>query len=383
MRITLALILLAALPAAAAWPSGAQSGRRKPPAPSPSPSGRTRTVARSPAPPSQENSPTPTPTPAATTPTTAGSVVVADDTNAPPARPRPTPAPTPAPSTKTDVIDDDDEVVRISSNLVPVPATVVDERGRAVVDLELKDFELKVDGTVRPIGDLSRSETPVALALLFDNSSSIRPAREFEKKAAVAFFRHVMRPIDRAAVFSISTDPEMTLGLTSDVRALVRAIESFNKPEGATALFDTVALAAEYLRPHRGRKVIVVVSDGTDTISSRSFDETLARVLAADCQVYSVQTGNSDNANLRDLAGERRLEEFAANTGGSVHAPRATSEFESAFSQIAADLAQQYVLGYYPPEELRDGKFHTLTVSVATRRSLRVRTRRGYYSRKS
>jgi Ca-activated chloride channel family protein len=382
LRITLALILLVALPAAAAWPSGAQSGRRKATAPTPSTSGRARTVARTPAPPVRESSPTPapTPTPAPATKTpAAGAVVVADDDadTPPPARPRPTPAP----AAKNDDIEDD-EVVRISTNLVPVPATVVDERGRAVVDLELKDFELKVDGAVRPIGDLSRSETPVALALLFDNSSSIRPAREFEKKAAVAFFQRVMRPIDRAAVFSISTDPEMTLGLTSDVRALVRAIEGFNKPEGATALFDTVALAAEYLRPHRGRKVIVVVSDGTDTISSRSFDETLARVLAADCQVYSVQTGHSDNANLRDLAGERRLEEFAANTGGSVHAPRATSEFETAFSQIAADLAQQYVLGYYPPDELRDGKFHTLTVSVHTRRSLRVRTRRGYYSRK-
>ena len=179
-----------------------------------------------------------------------------------------------------------------------------------------------------------------------------------------------MRPIDRAAVFSISTDPEMTLGLTSDVRALVRAIESFGRPEGATALFDTVALAAEYLRPHRGRKVIVVVSDGTDTVSYRTFDETLARVLAADCQVYSVQTGHSDNAHLRDLPRERRLERFAANTGGSVHA-RARPDFDTAFSQIAA-TSPSNTSSATTSRRLRDGKFHTLTVSVATRRSLRV-----------
>jgi VWFA-related protein len=299
-----------------------------------------------------------------------------------------TPTPTPMPArtgvaSKTDAEEvDEEEVVRISSNLVPIPASVVDEQGRVVNDLELKDFELLVDGEVRPIGDVSRAETPVSIALLYDNSSSLRAGREFEKQAAVRFLRSVVRPIDRAAIYSISTEPELVQPLTNNVRALVRTIESFVKPEGATALFDTIAAAAEYLRPQSGRKVIVIVSDGTDTLSYLDFDTTISRVLADNCQVYAVQTGHSDNSNLRDLAGERRLLEFTGQTGGAVYVPRSNADLKQAFTQIAADLAQQYVLGYYATGERRDGRFRVLNLRVTTRPKLRVRTRKGFYSPK-
>lgn len=277
----------------------------------------------------------------------------------------------------------DEEVVRVSTSLVPVPASVVDARGHAVTDLKAEDFELRVDGQLKTVAEVSRSETPVSIALLFDNSSSLNEAREFEKKAAVRFLKSVVRPRDRAAVYSISTVPELAQPLTNDVGALVRTIQSFGKPRGATALFDTVAAAADYLRPQRMRRVIVIVSDGGDTVSDLDFDATMARVIADDCQVYSVQTGNSENVNLHDLAGERRLQEFSAQTGGAVYVPHNNAELSEAFSQIAADLSQQYVLSYYPSSaDPRDGRFRAITLSVKTRPSLRVRTRKGYYAPK-
>lgn len=279
----------------------------------------------------------------------------------------------------------EDEVVRVVSTLVPIPATVLDAQGRAVVDLKAEDFELKVDGELKSVGDVTRSETPVALTLLFDKSSSLNSARRFEVKAAATFFKRVMRPGDRAAVYAISTDPELALPLTNDVRALVRAVESFGKREktkNATALFDTLIEASLYLKPHRARKVIVIVSDGVDTTSARDFDETLKRLLSSDCQVYAVKIGHSDNPNLYDLAAERRLQEFASSTGGAVFAPRNTQELEAAFKQIAADLAQQYILSYYPKDETRDGRFRKITLSVAARPTLRVRTRKGFYAQR-
>lgn len=277
---------------------------------------------------------------------------------------------------------DEDEVVRINSNLVPVPASVVDAQGRPVADLQLKDFELLVDGVARPLGELSRAETPVRMAVLFDNSSSLRPGREFELKAAINFFRTVLRPADEAALYSVTETPTLVVPLTRNVRSLVRAVEHFPDPQGATSLFDAIALAAEHLRPHAGRKVLVVISDGADTTSELDFDTTLRHLLAADCQFYAVQTGHSENTNLRDLAGERRLEEFAAQTGGAVYAPRAASDLDRAFAHIAADLAQQYVLSYYASDDPRDGRFRKLTLRVATRPGLRVRTRKGYYAPK-
>lgn len=276
----------------------------------------------------------------------------------------------------------EEEVVRVTSNLVPIPASVVDARGLPVLDLELKDFELEVDGVARPLGDLHRSDTPVVMAMLFDNSSSLRAAREFEKRAAIQFFRSVLRPTDRAAVYSISTAPQLAHPLTSDVRALVRTVENFPKPEGATALLDGIWKAAEYLRPHAGRRVIVVVSDGVDTISDSSFEEVLQRAVAAHCQIYVVQTGHSDNVNLLDLAARRRMQDFAAQTGGAVYAPTSNDELDEAFAQIAADLAQQYVLSYYPSEDRRDGQFHAVSLRVSKRPHLRVRTRKGYYAPK-
>jgi Ca-activated chloride channel family protein len=333
----------------------------------------------------QQGAPTPTPTPMRRIEgPIAGPMSTADSTSKEPKQDKgvrpPSIAGPGAQAPSEDV--GDDEVVRISSSLVPLPASVVDAQGRAVADLKVEDFELRVDGEVKPIGDLSRAETPVSIALLFDNSSSLNAMRDFERKAGIRFLQSVMRPVDRAAIYSISTEPQLAHAMTSDVHALVRTIENFGKAEGATALFDTVAAAAEYLKPQRTRKVILIVSDGTDTISDLDFDTTMARLLADDCQVYAVQTGNSDSANLHDLAGERRLQEFSAQTGGAVYVPHTNTELADAFRQIATDLSQQYVLSYYPAGNLRDGRFRAFTLNVKTRPNLRVRTRKGYYAPK-
>lgn len=273
-------------------------------------------------------------------------------------------------------------MVRVTSNLVPVSATVTDTRGKAVTDLTVDDFELRIDGQPKPIGGLSHAETPVRMVMLFDNSDSIRASREFEKLAAIRFFKSVLRPVDQAAIYSVGTIFELVQPLTNDVQKLVRTIEHFDKPEGATKLLEAIAHAAEYLRLAPGRKVLVIVSDGADTVSDITFDETLRRVLAADCQVYSVQTGAFDHANLVDLIALRRLETFSDRTGGSVYIPKTNVELEAAFAQISADLAQQYVLSYYPTDEGRDNRFRVINLRVKTRPNLRVRARRGYYPRR-
>ncbi|HEY9404695.1 MAG TPA: VWA domain-containing protein [Pyrinomonadaceae bacterium] len=278
---------------------------------------------------------------------------------------------------------DDGEIVRVTSNLVPVSATVTDTRGKAVTDLTVDDFELRVDGQPKPIGGLSHAETPVRMVMLFDNSDSIRSSREFEKQAAIRFFKSVLRPVDQAAIYSVGTVFDLVQPLTNDVGKLVRTIEHFDKPEGATKLLEAIAHAAEYLRHTPGRKVLVIVSDGADTVSDMPFDETLRRVLAADCQVYSVQTGAFESANLVDLIAIRRLETFSERTGGAVYVPKTTGELDTAFAQISADLAQQYVLSYYPTDEGRDTRFRTINLRVKTRPNLRVRARRGYYPRRN
>jgi Ca-activated chloride channel family protein len=356
----------------------AQSGRRRPePSASPAPNTQRPRRATTPAdnipgqpatPDAPSITPAPTPTP---------------ETNAP--RPQSNPTDTPAASSADDagIEADDGEIVRVTSNLVPVSATVTDMRGKAITDLTVDDFELRVDGQPKPIGGLSHAETPVRMVMLFDNSDSIRSSREFEKQAAIRFFKSVLRPVDQAAIYSVGTVFELVQPLTNDVQKLVRTIEHFDKPEGATKLMDAMAHAAEYLRLIPGRKVLVVVSDGADTVSDLTFDDVLRRILAADCQVYAVQTGVFENANLIDLIALRRLETFSDRTGGAVYIPKSTGELDTAFAQISADLAQQYVLSYYPTDEGRDNRFRVINLRVKTRPQLRVRARRGYYPRRS
>src|ERR1700687_4701952 len=273
---------------------------------------------------------------------------------------------------------DEEDVVKVTSNLVPVPATVVDSRGVAVTNLKLEDFELRVDGQPNTISEVSRAETPVRMAMLFDNSGSLSATRDFEKHAAVQFFRNVLRPVDQAAVFAVSTDVQLAEPLTNDVRKLEFTIESFGKPDGGTSLFDPIIAAAAYLRPFGGRRVIVIVSDGADTTSRADFDTTAQHALADDCQIYVVQTGLYESANLRALAAARRTQEFAAQTGGAVYISRSVEDLDNAFVQIAADLAQQYIISYYPGADKRDGRYHLIAVSVKTRPNARVRARKGF-----
>lgn len=355
----LLLLLLVLLVVSLATVAFAQSGRNQPKTPKPAtPKTRSNNPSSAPA-----SSPTPQRSPSATQ------------------RPKDDSAKGSSNEKSTEEVDEAD-TVKVVSNLVPIPASVVDVKGMAITGLRLEDFELRVDGQPKAISDMTRTETNVRLAMLFDNSGSLDMAREFEKQAARHFFRRVMRPTDEAAIYSIETDSYLAQPLTSDISLLERTIEGFGKPDGSTSLFDAIIDAAAYLHPYTGRRVLVIVSDGIETTSRNDFETTMQRVLATDCQIFVVQTGLYDGVNLRALAAERRMEQFTGQTGGAVYIPKSTAELNDAFEQIAADLAHQYVLSYYPGEEPRDGRFHTIDLRLRARKDVRVRARRGYYSPK-
>ncbi|HMQ05300.1 MAG TPA: VWA domain-containing protein [Pyrinomonadaceae bacterium] len=296
------------------------------------------------------------------------------------------PHPLPTPPVKTG----EEEVIRVASSLVPIPAIVLDGNGRSMTKLKLEDFQLKVDGKLVEIGELSRSDAPVRLALLFDNSSSVAIARDFEIKAAIRFFERMVRPEkDLAALFSVATASRLEHPLTNDVSSLTRAILSFPPPVGATALFDGLVKAGQYLGEVNGRRVIVIVSDGDDTYSEATLDQVIRSLHFSNCQVYVVKTTDFENfirtrsrignANIRQLAAERRMIEIANQTGGRVFSPIDEKELDEAFRQISTELSDQYVLSYYPdPESEKRGEFRQIELMIKDRPELEVRTRRGY-----
>ncbi|MEO6655216.1 MAG: VWA domain-containing protein [Pyrinomonadaceae bacterium] len=299
--------------------------------------------------------------------------------------PKPTPTPTPK--------GDPDDIIKVDSVLVPIPVSVLDSNGRAVGTLKLADFELRIDGKIVDIDDLARSETPIRLAMLFDNSSSVFIARDFEKNAAIRFFRRVIRPEkDLAALFSVADYTRREQGFTKDISQLTQAIEMFPEPKGATALLDGIIEVAEYLRSSNGRRVVVILSDGEDTYSD--LKTTLEVVIKAlqinDCQVYMVKTKDFENykrtgvrggnANIRSLTAERRMIEITQQTGGAVYSPIDEDEMKAAFDRISAELSQQYILSYYPEGEAdKPGEFREISLTVKNKPTLTIRTRKGYY----
>ena len=300
----------------------------------------------------------------------------------------PKPNVSPTPPNKNEVEDGD--IISVDSTLVPIPVSVIDQSGQAVINLKLENFELQIDGKAAEISELSHSDSPVRLALLFDNSSSVTIAREFEKKAAIRFFKKVLRPDeDLAALYSVQTGTRLEQPLTKNVSQLTTAIENFPVPAGATALLDAIITAADYLKTVQGRRVIVIVSDGEDTISDATFEDAVKAVQADNCQVYVVKTKDFENfkrtgqragnANIRSLSAERRMQEIAAQTGGAVYSPIDEKELDQAFSQISAELSQQYILSYYPENTDKIGQFHDITLKIKDRENLNVRTRKGYY----
>ena len=291
---------------------------------------------------------------------------------------------------------EEEDTIRIDSDLVTIVTTIAKKSPTDSLNLKAEDFEILEDGVPQEIANFARDiEQPLNLVMLFDTSLSVTQKLNFEKRAAAKFFERVIRPQDRAAVFAVSTDVEVVQEFTNRVPALVTAIKQL-KPTGATSLYDGVYLASDFLKATKGRRVIVIVSDGGDTTSQKGLLEALKNTQQADAVVYSVFTGNFGfSQNLRDLAGERALETFATETGGDLFRPRATpgtqseevddlslKELDQAFTSLAEQLRTQFILGFLSTNEKRDGTFRKLNVTVK-KTGYSARARAGYYAPKN
>lgn len=274
------------------------------------------------------------------------------------------------------------EIVELRADLVTVTVTVVSPGGRLVTEMTAQDFEILEDGAPQSIMTFSRhSQMPLSLVMLIDGSLSIKNRLGFQKEALARFLRAMVRPVDSVAIVSVSTDVIWQQPFTADLSRLLSAIERLDA-EGATALYDAVELAASALNRTSGRRVIVILSDGRDTISRATLSSALKRAQEADAVVYAINTsGRPASANVRELAGERALERLCNQTGGEVFFPDKIEELDPVFTRLTDQLRTQYVLGFSSTNEARDGSYRRLTVRVK-HPNMFARAREGYYALK-
>ncbi len=273
------------------------------------------------------------------------------------------------------------EVISLHSDLVLVAVSVIGPRGEWLAGLGPEDFEVLEDGVPQQISFFSgEAGLPLRLVIVFDTSLSVKSRLEFEKQAVARFLRAVLRPRDLAALISVSTEAVLRQDFTDDVAQLITAVRGL-KAEGATALYDALAMAAEFLSAVEGRRAILVLSDGRDTVSRTTLAHAVRRVQEVGATLYAINVEEPISANVRELIGETALEILARQTGGEVFSPTHLEELDAAFARLTEHLRRQYVLGFYSTNEARDGAFRRLTVRIRREGAI-ARAREGYYAPK-
>ena len=295
---------------------------------------------------------------------------------------------------------DEDEVVRVESDLVTLNVSVVERAsGRGLQGLVASDFRVYEDRVEQKVEHFDASEAPFDLLLLLDLSGSTARVTETIRAAARRFVA-VTRPQDRVGVIAFSAQTVVISPLTSDRARLNDSLDRLSPPGGDTRLHDSLGFALDFLEraadPAR-RRALIVMSDGLDStlpnvtgVGSRStYDEIRTRVQEFDGVVYAVWTNTEfyEAFSPEDIQPEtydlahKRMGELAEAGGGLFYEVEKLEDLAGAYERVVADLGTVYSISYRPTNKLRDGAWRAIHVRLPRRPDAVARGRRGYFAK--
>jgi Ca-activated chloride channel family protein len=280
---------------------------------------------------------------------------------------------------------DDDTSIRVDVKLVNVFVTVTDEHGAPVGNLTKQNFELFEDGHPQKISVFDReSELPLSIVLDIDTSLSTRKDLPLELASARRFASTILRPVDALSVYDFSETVNQDVPFTPDLKVIDRGIGHLHTG-AATALYDAIFLGAQSLEDRQGRKVMVVITDGGDTVSQITYQEAVRAAQEAEAIVYSIIDVPIEASAGRDTGGEHALIQLSEDTGGKYYYATTVPQLDAAFRAISDELRTQYLLAYYPARRLADSDFRRIDVKltgVDAAADYKTRHRTGYYTSK-
>jgi Ca-activated chloride channel homolog len=277
--------------------------------------------------------------------------------------------------------------IPVDVKLVNVFVTVTDDHGAPVGGLTKDNFTLKEDGFEQKISVFDReSALPISIALAIDTSLSTRSNLPLEQASAKRFASTILRPVDGLSVYAFSEVVSEPLhGYTADLKRIEEAIDHIHLG-AATALYDAIYDASRSLDRRKGRKVIVLITDGGDTMSRVDYKEALRAAEEAEAIVYSIIIVPIEASAGRETGGEHALIQLSEDTGGKYYYATSTAALDDAFRKISDELRTQYLLAYYPSQRTSFSEFRRIEVKVAgvpNAAQYHVRHRAGYYTVKS
>jgi VWFA-related protein len=307
----------------------------------------------------------------------------------------PKPAPKPAK-------EEDAQTIRLGTQLVNVLFSVTDKQNHYINDLVKEDVAILEDGKAQQIFTFKReTDLPLTMAILIDVSGSEQFALPRLKDSGGHFIDSIIRAgKDTAAVIQFEGEATLLQSLTSNPGRLRKALEDvsyiapppvsvFGGPtppinggsrQGGTSIYDAIiATAADLLAKEPGRKTIILFTDGDDSTSRKKIGDAIVEALRSEVVIYAIGIGDPSFSGIN----EGVLKRLCDATGGRVFVPQGVRDLDRAFTQLEQDLRQQYLLAYEPSNEANDGGFRKIEVQVKTRKEMRVRHRRGYYSPKA
>jgi len=284
--------------------------------------------------------------------------------------------------------DEKDEAVKVNTALVTLPVIVSDRSNRYISGLTQSDFRIFQDGSEQKIAVFSDQEAPMSVILALDTSVSTKPVIGSIKNAAKEFIRK-LGPADLCMVLTFDFKIRVLSPLTADKKALDSSIKKAQAGKtGGTVLNDALYLGInDILKNINGRKAVVVLTDGKDYKSDHRTNDVLDRISGADTVIYPIYfetedrpasrnprlfglgrfsiNGRQSNPDLEPTNAAARifLQQIADLTGGRLFSP-AGQKLNDAFNQIADEMKRQYLVGYYPPEDVKTGAIHKLRVQV-------------------
>ena len=269
--------------------------------------------------------------------------------------------------------------LRVDTNLVLVPATVNDQFNHPITGLEKENFRIFDDKVEQTITSFLNEDEPIALGFIFDTSGSMQGLLPQGRAAAAELLRFA-DPQDEFFLIEFDTRPRLVIPLTSN--SIPIGLEVMNtKTEGSTAMFDAIFMGIHEMRKSRkGKKALVLISDGGDNHSRYTPDEVNTVVKESDVLIYTVAIGAGHDAD--STFGLGRMRKISELSGAHMF-EEGPSGLQETAQKIAIELRNRYVIGYAPKEMARDGRYHKIQLRLSPPRGLPklfAHWRTGYYA---